>query len=150
MVTLRLELQSTGGTTAGFQIPDETVQELAGGGRPKVKATVQGYEFRSSIARMGGSYWLGMSADRRREAGVSAGQTLDLVVELDTEERAAAVPGDLAAALRAAPAAQAFFDGLSFSKKQWHIAQVEGAKTAETRERRIAKSVELLSAGRAR
>jgi uncharacterized protein YdeI (YjbR/CyaY-like superfamily) len=60
------------------------------------------------------------------------------------------VPEDFAAALAAEPAARAFFDGLFFSNKQWHVLQVEGAKTAETRARRVAKSVAMLADGRAR
>lgn len=149
-VRFRAELQRTGGTTTGFEVPAEIVDGLGGGGRPKVVATVNGYEFRSSIARMGGSHWLGFSAERRTAAGVEGGQVLDVDVVLDTEERVIEVPADLAEALAATPGARTFWDGLSFSKKQWHVLQVEGAKTAETRARRVARSVELLAAGRAR
>ena len=46
---------------------------------------------------------------------------------------------------RSAPAAKRFFEGLSFSNKQ-RIA-IESAKTPETRERRIAKSVSSLREG---
>jgi hypothetical protein len=147
---ITLELRATGGNATGFQVPDAFVDELGGGGRPKVVVTVNGYEFRSSIARMGGQYWLGVSSARRTEAGVTAGGTYDLDIVLDRQERTVAVPDDLAAALAADPAAQAFFDGLSFSNKRWHVEQVTGAKTAETRERRVAKSVQMLGAGRAR
>jgi hypothetical protein len=147
---ITLELQATGGNTTGFQVPDAFVDELGGGGRPKVVVMVNGYEFRSSIARMGGQYWLGVSSARRTEAGVTAGETYDLDIVLDRQERTIEVPDDLAAALAADPAAQAFFDGLSFSNKRWHVEQVTGAKTAETRERRVAKSVQMLGAGRAR
>src|SRR3954453_22553853 len=69
----RAELQRTGGTATGFQVPDEVVVSLGGGGRPKVVATVNGYRFRSSIAKMGDSYWLGGSAERRAEGGVGGG-----------------------------------------------------------------------------
>jgi hypothetical protein len=146
----RAELQRAGGTATGFQVPQEIVDGLGGGGHPKVVATVNGYEFRSSIAKMGGSYWLGVSAERRSAAGVEGGQILDVDVVLDTAERSVTVPDDLASALSAEPTAQTFWDGLSFSKKQWHVLQVEGAKTAETRARRVAKSVEMLADGRAR
>jgi hypothetical protein len=146
----RAELQSTGGTTAGFQVPDELVTGLGGGGRPKVVVTVNGFEFRSSIARMGGAYWLGVSNERRASAGVAAGDVLDVDVQLDTAERTVDVPEDLASALGREPAAKAFFDGLSFSKQQWHVLQVTGAKSADTRARRVAKSVEMLAEGRAR
>jgi len=147
---ITLKLQSTGGNTTGFQVPDAFLDELGGGGRPKVVVVVNGYEFRSSIARMGGQYWLGVSSARRTEARITPGQTYDLDVVLDRQERTIEVPDDLAAALAADPAAQAFFDGLSFSNKRWHVEQVTGAKTAETRERRVAKSVQMLGAGRAR
>ena len=147
---LTAELVATGGTTTGFRIPDDVVAELGGGGRPKVVVTVNGYEFRSSIARMGGEYWLGLSADRRAGAGVAAGDVVDLDVVLDTQERTIDVPEDLAAALEREPAAKAFFDGLSFSNKRYHVEQVTGAKTAQTRERRVAKAVQMLGEGRAR
>jgi uncharacterized protein YdeI (YjbR/CyaY-like superfamily) len=52
--------------------------------------------------------------------------------------------------LDAEPAARRTFDGLSYSNKSWHVLQVEGAKTDETRQRRIAKSVGILKQGRAR
>jgi bacteriocin resistance YdeI/OmpD-like protein/uncharacterized protein DUF1905 len=146
----RAELQRTGASTTGFEVPAEVVDGLGGGGRPKVVARVNGYEFRSSIARMGGGYWLGVSAERRAAAGVAGGQVLDVEVELDTAERSVTVPEDLLAALDREPTAKAFWDGLSFSRKQWHVLQIEGAKTPETRARRVTKSVEMLAEGRAR
>ena len=146
----RAELQRAGGNATGFEVPDDLVTALGGGGRPKVVATVNGYQFRSSIAKMGASYWLGVSAERRTAAGVAAGDVLDVDVVLDVAERTVDVPADLLAALDREPAAKAFFDGLSFSKKQWHVLQVTGAKTAETRARRIAASVAMLAEGRAR
>jgi hypothetical protein len=144
------ELQATGGNTTGFRIPDEFVAELGGGGRPKVAVTMNGYEFRSSIARMGGEYWLGVSAERRGAAGVQAGDVLDLDIVLDTQERTLDVPEDLALALAADPEAQATWEKLSFSNRRYHVDQVAGAKTAETRARRIAKSVQTLASGKPR
>lgn len=144
------ELQSTGGNTAGFEIPDAVVTELGGGGRPKVVVRVNDFEFRSSIARMGGRYLLGMSQDRRQAAGITPGQVLDLEISLDTQERTIDVPADLAAALAAEPAARATFDGLSFSNQRYHVDQINAAKASATRERRIAKAIETLAAGRPR
>lgn len=147
---LHAELQATGGSTTGFEVPDDLMTILGGGGRPKVKVTINGHEFRTSIAKMSGSYWLGISSERRAAAGLKAGDMADVEIVLDTEERTVEVPEDLAGALAAEPAAKAFFEGLSPSKKQWHVLQVTSAKTAETRARRVAKSVEMLSEGRAR
>jgi uncharacterized protein YdeI (YjbR/CyaY-like superfamily) len=93
---------------------------------------------------------IGISADHRERARVAAGDEIEVDLELDTAPRTLDLPADLAAALDAEPAARAFFDGLSYSNRQWHVLSVEGAKTAETRQRRIGKSIEMLREGRAR
>jgi hypothetical protein len=131
-------------------VPEAVVDELGGGGHPKVAVTVNGYTFRTSIARMGGRYLLGVSAERRATAGVQAGDVLDVEVELDTAPREAELPADLAAALDAEPAAKTFWGTLSHSKQQWHVLQVTGAKKVETRAARVTKSVAMLREHRAR
>jgi hypothetical protein len=147
---LRAELQRTGGTTTGFEVPADLVTALGGGGRPKVAVTVNGYSFRSSIAKMGDSHWLGVSADRRTEGGLAGGEVYDLDIELDAAPRVIEVPDDMRAALDADPAASAFWETLSFSNKRFHVDQLTAAKTAETRARRLAKSIGLLADGIAR
>ncbi|MEU4605294.1 YdeI/OmpD-associated family protein [Kribbella sp. NPDC023972] len=144
------ELESTGKTTAGFEVSAEIVEALGGGAHPKVSVTVNGLTFRTSIARMGGRYLLGVSADRRTAAGVSAGDVLEVDVELDTAPREVDVPEEFAAALAADAKAQEFWQTLSYSKQQWHVLQVTGAKTEETKARRIEKSIGMLREGRAR
>ena len=91
---------------------------------------------------------LPISAENRARAGVEAGDVVDVGLELDTEPREVTVPPDFAEALQGDPRARATFDGLSFSLKQWHVLSIEGAKTAETRKRRIAKSITLLHGGK--
>jgi hypothetical protein len=149
-ITFEAELEQAGGTAAGFGVPDEVVRELGGGGHPKVVVTVAGYTFRTSIARMGDRYMLGVSTARRAEGGITPGDVYEVVVRLDTAPREAEVPDDLAAALAAEPAAKAFWDGLSYSKQSWHVHQVTSAKQAATRQARVEKSVAMLAAGRAR
>jgi Bacteriocin-protection, YdeI or OmpD-Associated/Domain of unknown function (DUF1905) len=146
----RATLESGGGNTTGFTVPDEVVAALGAGKRPPVVVTINGYTYRNTVAVYGGVYMLGVSAQHREGAGVVAGEELDVELELDTAPREVSVPADLAAALDAEPAARATFEGLSYSNKSWHVLQVEGAKTDATRQRRIAKSVEVLKEGRAR
>ena len=141
---LTLELQRTGGNTTGFQIPDEAVTALGGGGRPKVTVALNGFTFQSSIARMGGSYWLGVSAERRAAAGVEGGRVYDLDVELDTAPRVIEPPADLSAALDAEPAARSRWEKLSYSHQRQQVEAITAAKTPATRERRIAKALEML------
>ncbi len=146
--TIRILIQGTGDTSAGVQLPDEVVEALGKGKKPPVKATINGYTWRSTVAVMGGEYWLGVSKDVRRQAGVEAGQEVDLTLELDTEERILEVPADFAAALDAEPEARRFFDSLSYSNRRRFTWSIDDAKTPETRQRRIEKSVAQLREGK--
>lgn len=140
------ELQRTGGTTTGFEVPPEVVEALAGGKRPKVSVTVNGVTFRGSIAPMGGSSWVGVSAENRTLTGAEGGQVYDVEVELDTAPRVVEVPPDLATALADDPTASRAWEALSYSHQRQHALAIEGAKAPETRARRVAKALEALRA----
>ncbi len=137
-------------TATGIRIPDEVVDALGAGKRPAVTVTINGFTYRNTVAVMGGEYWVGVSAENRAGAGVAGGDEVDVDIELDTAPRVVTVPDDFAAALDGEPKARATFDGLSYSNKSWHVLQVTGAKTDETRQRRIARSVSSLKEGRIR
>lgn len=138
-----------GKTATGFEVPPEVVASLGPGKKPAVIVTLNdGYSYRSSVGSMGGKFLLPVSAEHRARAGIAAGDEVDVALELDTAPREVTVPDDLSAALDADPAARSFFDGLSYSNKLRHVLAIDGAKTAETRERRIAKSVGLFADGR--
>ena len=136
---LRLELERTGANTAGFRIADDVVEELAGGRRPKVVVTVGPHTWRSSIANMGGEFWLGVSKENREAAGVTAGETLDLELALDTAARTVDVPDDLAAELARDPAVRTAWAGWSFTRRKETARQLTEARKPETRERRLLK-----------
>lgn len=146
----RANVESSGKTTMGFQVPPEIVEKLGAGKRPPVRVTINGYTYRSTVAPMGGVFMMGLSAENRAGAGVTKPGPVDVDMELDTAPRDVTVPPDFAKALGAAPAAKKTFDGLSYSNKSWHVLQIQGAKSDETRQRRIAKSVEALREGRIR
>jgi hypothetical protein len=149
-VRFRTTIQQSGKTATGIQVPEEVVQALGSGRRPAVKVTINGYSYRSTVAVLGGRYMVGVSADHRAGAGVAGGDEVDVDIDLDTAPREVTVPADFAAALDAEPEARRTFDGLSHSNRSWHVLQVEGAKTDETRQRRIVRSVDVLKQGRAR
>ena len=146
----RTTILQSGPTATGIRVPDEIVEALGAGRRPAVRVTINGFTYRSSIAVIGGAAMVGVSAENRAGAGVVGGDEVDVAIELDTEPREVTVPPELATALDADPAARATFDGLSYSNKSWHVLQVTGAKTDETRQRRIARSIEALREGRIR
>jgi Bacteriocin-protection, YdeI or OmpD-Associated/Domain of unknown function (DUF1905) len=149
-VRFRTTIQQSSKTATGIQIPEAVIRALGVGKRPAVTVTINGYTYRSSVAVVGGRYMVGVNAEHRAGAGVAGGDEVEVDLELDTAPWEVRVPADLAAALDAEPAARRTFDGLSYSNKSWHVLQVTGAKTEETRQRRMAKSVDLLKQGRAR
>jgi hypothetical protein len=146
----RATIEQSGKTATGIRVPDEVVTGLGAGKRPAVRVTIGGHTYRSTVASMGGVFMVGVSAENRASAGIAAGETVDVDIELDTAPREVTVPPDLAEALERDAAAKRTFDELSYSNKQWHVLSIEGAKTAETRRRRIAKSIGMLREGRAR
>ncbi len=141
-------LELGGKTATGIVVPPEVVEALSSGQRPAVRVTLREHTYRSTVAVMGGRFLLPVSADVRAAAGVAAGDTVDVDLELDTEPRTVPVPDDLAAALDADPAARRSFDGLPHGQRRWFVLGVEGAKTPQTRERRIGAAVERLREGR--
>jgi Domain of unknown function (DUF1905)/Bacteriocin-protection, YdeI or OmpD-Associated len=146
--TFRATILLGGKTATGIRVPDDVVAALGQSRRPAVHATIAGYTYRSTVASMRGSFMLPVSADVRARAGISAGDEVDVHLRLDTEPRVVTVPPDLADALAQDDTAARFFNGLSYSNKQRFVLSIEGAKTVETRERRIAKTVDTLRAER--
>ena len=134
-------------TATGIEVPPEVVEALNGGKKPAVVARVNDYEYRTTVASMGGRFLIPFSSEHRAASGLEAGDAVTVDLRLDTEVREVAVPQDLVEALSAAPAAQAAFEALSYSRKRWFVLGVEGAKTAETREKRIRSAVAELSGG---
>jgi hypothetical protein len=147
MTGFRAELELAGKTATGFVVPDAVVDELGAGQRPPVVVTINGASFRTSIARMGDRFLLGVSAANRAVTSTTAGEDYDVEVEVDTQPRVVEVPDDLRAALTASPAASALYETLSYSQQRRVVEPVEQAKAAETRARRIDKMVTQLAAG---
>jgi hypothetical protein len=146
----RAAIELGGKTATGIAVPPEIVEALGSGKRPRVRVTIREYTYRSTVAPMGGRFMLPVSAEVRQQAGVAAGDTVEIDLEPDTAPREVTLPPEFAAALDEEEGAKRFFDQLSYSNKQWHVLSIEGAKSAETRQRRIQKSLDMLRDGRAR
>lgn len=143
-------LELHGKTATGLEVPAEVVDALGSGRSPAVSVTLRGHTYRTTVASRAGRYLIPVSAEHRAAAGVSAGDDLEVEIELDDQPRTLTVPDEFARALDDAPAAKAFFEGLSRSKQQVFTLSVEGAKTDETRQRRVEKAVSMLREGRTR
>jgi hypothetical protein len=143
----RTTVELGGKTATGMRVPADVVEALGAGKRPAVRVTIGAHTYRSTIASRGGVYLLPVSAENRAGAGVTAGDEVDVTVELDTEPREVAVPDDLATALAGDPAAAQAFGALTYSHRLRHVLAIEDAKTPETRRRRIDKALEMLRDG---
>ncbi len=137
----RALIEAAGKTAAGIRVPDSVVEGLGAGKKPAVTVTIRDHTYRSTIASRGGVYLIGVSNENRRLAGVSAGETVDVTIEIDHAPRVVDVPADLAAALAADPMAAAEFQRLSYSNQLRHALPIAEARTAETRQRRVDKAV---------
>jgi hypothetical protein len=128
---------------------DEQVATVGEGAkRFPVVATINGYTWRTSVARMGGEFLVGLNKEVRAGAGVQAGDAVTLELALDSEPRTVEIPPALADALDADGEAKAIFDGLAFTHRKEYARWVAEAKRDETRERRVAKALEMLHAGK--
>jgi hypothetical protein len=132
------------GNATGAEVPAEVVGALGQGKRPKVAITINGHTWRSRVASQGGRYLVGISAANRAAAGIEEGDEIEVTLELDTEPREVDEPADLKVAFDAAPTVRAAFDRLPFGLRRKYVNDIEGAKTPQTRQRRIERLVESL------
>ena len=140
-------VERSGKTATGIPVPADVVAGLGCGKRPKVRVTINGYGYRSSVGSMGGRFMLPVSAQIRAEAKIAAGDDVEVDVELDTEPREVSVPADLAAALDREPGAREAFARLPYSHQLRYVTVIEDAKTPETRQRRIDNTISALRGG---
>jgi hypothetical protein len=145
VTTFRTQLRLSG-KTSGIPVPAEVVDGLDAGKRVPVVVTVNGYTYRNSVVWYRGEYMISLSSENRENAGLVGDEELDVTIEVDSAPREVDVPAELAAALKADAVAQAAFEKLSYSRKLQHTVAISGAKTAETRERRLAKVLATLRA----
>ena len=141
-------LLQAGKTATGIEVPAKIVESFGAGKKPPVRVTINGYTYRNTIAVMGGVYMVGVSVEHRKGAGVEGGQEIEVTIELDTDAREVEVPSVFQQALNKNAAAKKTFDALSNSKKKAIVIPINDAKTDETRDRRIEKSIALLKEGK--
>ena len=148
-VTFETTLSASGNNT-GIEVPEEIVEGLGRGKRPPVIVTVNGHEYRSTVAVMGGRYLIGVSAAIRAATGLKGGDPISVNLKVADAPREVEVPSDFAAAMDEHPPAREFFGQLSNSMQRYHVDTINAAKSPDTRQRRIDKSVALFLAGKQR
>jgi hypothetical protein len=140
----RAKLETDDGSTAFVKIPFD-VKAVFGKTRPPVRATLNGYDFQSTLMPYGGAHYLGVNQKVRAAAGVKIGDRVEVTLTADEAPRVVKPPADLAQALKANPAAKARWEQLSYTHRTEYVEAIEEAKKPETRARRIAQAIERLA-----
>lgn len=122
------------------EVPEKIVQSLGEKRRVPVKATINGIAYRTTIAVYGGRYYLPARREIREAAKLAAGKKARVTLETDTAARTVTIPRDLAIALKAGGATDAF-RRMPYSHQREHVDSVLEAKRPETRDGRIGKVV---------
>ena len=130
-----------GKTATGIEVPPAILAKLGDSKRPAVTVTINGHTYRSTVGSMGGRHLIPVSADVRTKAGVKAGDMVTVELELDRQPRRVEVPEDLADALGKNPDARRAFEALSYSGQHRYVLAIESAKSVDTRQRRIDKTI---------
>jgi len=126
-------------------VPEDVADEakLAYGAR--VRGTVAGVAYRSSLMKYSGIYHLGVHKATLAAAKAKAGDTLAIMLERDD----APLPGDtlppeLARAFAKDAALKARWEKLAPSHRREHVKAIDEAKKPETRARRIERAIEMI------
>lgn len=148
-VTFETTVAASGNNT-GIVVPDEAIAELAAGRRPPVRVDVNGYQYRNTVGVMGGKHMISISAATRKATGLKGGDPIRVTLTVADAPPEVEIPADFAAALAADEQASAFFRKLSNSLQRYHVDNINAAKSAGTRQRRIDKAVALFRDGKQR
>lgn len=137
---------------AAAVVLDEGAVAAVGEGAKRfpVVAVVNGYTWRTTVTSMGGEFLVGLSRAVRNAAGVEAGDEVQVELLLDSAPRAVEAPDALERALSVDPAARTAYDALAYTHRKEFARWIADAKRDDTRERRLAKMLEMLRRGQTR
>lgn len=151
MATIRFKARpwkphAEGGAWCFVTLPAKVHKALGGAkGRIPIVVAVGTHEFRTSAMPYDAEHHFMFNATMRSATGKEAGDLISFAIALDTAERKVEVPKDLQRALRADPAARKAFEKLAYSHQKEYVEAINEAKRPETRARRIAGCIEMVT-----
>ena len=142
--TFTAVIQNAGGGGAFVEVPFD-VEAAFGSKKPRVKALIEGVPYRGTLVRMGTEcHLLLILKSIREQVGRTFGDEIKVTVEADVEERVVTVPAELRRAFRSEKEAKAVFEKLSYTHQKEYVTWINEAKKDETRQNRVAKTIEVL------
>lgn len=135
------------GVWAGFVVPDDVVESIAGEAastRKRLPVVVRfgEYTYASSLTRQDDGWEFIASLEFREKTETKIGDVIDVDIVYDTAERTVEVPDDVVEALDAEPGAWAWWDSMPYSHRREIMLYINDAKRPETRAKRIGSMLE--------
>lgn len=143
---------STVGTSTVVRLPEAVSRDLPSRGQVAVHGTIHGVEFQTVLEPDGSSgHWMRVDDTLQHAAGISAGDTAVLDVEVTRDWPEPSVPQDLATALAAAPQKiQDLWNEITpMARWEW-VRWVNATNNPDTRTRRVDVSISKMSSGKRR
>ncbi len=146
MIKFEAEIKPAGENNGAYVIVPCDIPAIFGKkGMVPIIAKIDGVEYRGSLSPMlKGCHVLGILKHIREKIGKSFGDIVSIELVQDIEERKIEIPDDLFIALKPYPNLMHYFEKLSYTHKKEYVTAILDAKKAETRVRRIDKTLEVL------
>jgi Domain of unknown function (DUF1905)/Bacteriocin-protection, YdeI or OmpD-Associated len=135
------------GVVAAITPPVDVIEWFGTRARVPIRGTINGFPFRSSLMPCGNARMMPVNKALRDGAGVKPGDVVEVVMERDQEERRVEAPPELERELAKSKKAQQRWGELAFTHKKEMAISISGAKQEETRQRRLAKVMQVLKSG---
>ncbi len=133
--TLQLGAGSLGWTIV--HIPFDVAKLWSRRGNVRVNGEVNGVTFNAALfPKKPGGHFMLVNRKLQKEAGLSIGDTVRFVVELDETKKQVPVPAELAAIFRKQKGMERWYSSVNQSVRNWLNAFVGEPKGAEARKRR--------------
>lgn len=139
-------------TSTVLRLPDAASKKLPSRGQVAVRGTINGAEFQTVLEPDGNSgHWMKVDDALRHAAGIAAGDTATLDIDVTKDWPEPDVPPDLAAALAAAPRKiqDLWNETTPMARWEW-VRWVNATKNPDTRSRRVDVSISKMNHGKRR
>jgi uncharacterized protein YdeI (YjbR/CyaY-like superfamily) len=138
-----LEPDNTGLRWVIARLPFDATEVWKTRKRLRVKGTINGFPFRTSLfGSVRGGHLLLVNQRMQKGGRVRVGGMAEIVLEPDLEERTATVPPELAKLLKEERSLKKWFEQLSYSMRKYIADAVNEPKSAEARTRRAEQTAE--------
>ncbi len=135
------------GVVAAITPPVDVIEWFRTRARVPIRGTINGFPFRSSLMPCGGARMMPVNKGLCQGAGVKPGDTVDVMMERDEEDRIVEAPAELQKELARNKKARERWEDLAFTHKKEMAIAISGAKQEETKKRRLAKVMNVLKTG---